>query len=100
MNGVHPGIHQDQYFYKLDYQFSMKTKVRNKESLLNFCNIFRKGMATAFVFYFDAKHSDTLWDSSHVCCYLFLGGYGQKWVCLLDHGTLKSAVSQESELIK
>ena len=26
MNGVHVGVHQDQYFYKLDYQFSMKTR--------------------------------------------------------------------------
>ena len=56
------------------------SKVPNKESLLNFCNILRKSITTAFVFYFDAKHSDTLWDSSHVCCYLFLAGYGQKWV--------------------
>ena len=56
------------------------SKVQNKESLLNFCNILRKSIATAFVFYFDAKHWDTFWDSSHVCCYLFLGAYGQKWV--------------------
>ena len=33
----------------------------------------------AFVFYCDAKHSDTLLGSSHVCCCLFLGGCGQKW---------------------
>ena len=26
---------------------------------------------TAFVFYYDAKHSNILWSSSHVCCYLF-----------------------------
>ena len=56
------------------------SKVPNNESLLNFCNILTKSIATAFVFYFEAKHSDTLWDSSHLCCYLFLGGYGQKWV--------------------
>ena len=63
--------------------------------MLNFRNILRKSIATAFVFYCDAKHSDTLLGSSHVCRYLFLGGCD-----LLDHGTLKSAVSQESELIK
>ena len=26
MNGVHFGVHQDQNFYKLDYQFSVKTR--------------------------------------------------------------------------
>ena len=30
-----------------------------------------KGVATALVFYYDAKHSDILWGSSHVHCYLF-----------------------------
>ena len=54
-------------------------KVPNKGSLLNFCNILRQSITTVFVFYFDAKHSDTLWGSSHVCCYLFLGGCGQNW---------------------
>ena len=49
-----------------------------KGSLLNFSNILRKRVATAFVFYCDAKHSDTLLGSSHVC-YLFSGGCGQKW---------------------
>ena len=48
-----------------------------------------------FVFYCDAKHSDTLQGSSCVRCYLYLGGCGQKWRGLLGHGTLKSAVSQE-----
>ena len=47
-------------------------------SLLNFSNIFRKSIATAFVFYCDAKHSDTLLGSSHVCRYLFLCGCGQE----------------------
>ena len=54
-------------------------KVPKKWSLLNFCNILRKSIATAFVFYCDAKQSDTLLGFSHVCCYLFLGGCGQKW---------------------
>ena len=65
-----------------------------KGSLLNFSNILRKSIATAFVFYCDLP------GSSHVCCYLFLGGYGQKWAWSFNHGTLKSAISQESELIK
>ena len=36
-------------------------------------------MATAFVFYYNAKHSDVLRESSHIRCNLFLGGCGQKW---------------------
>ena len=42
-------------------------------------NMLRKSIATAFVLYCDAKHSNTLLDSSHVCCYLFLGDCSQKW---------------------
>ena len=85
--------------FDVSYRFLMKVarhvQSTKKGSLLNFSNILRKSIATAFVFYCDAKHSDTLLGSSHVCRYLFLGGCD-----LLDHGTLKSAVSQESELIK
>ena len=39
----------------------------------------RKCIATAFVLYCHAKQSDTLRGSSHVRCYLLLGGCGQKW---------------------
>ena len=35
------------------------SKVPKKGNMLNFCNILRKSIATVFVFYFDAKHSDT-----------------------------------------
>ena len=52
-----------------------------KGSLLNFSNILRKSITTAFVLYYDAKHSDNLLGFSHFCCYLFLGSCGQKWVC-------------------
>ena len=45
--------------------------VPKKGSLLSFCNILRKRIVTVFMFYCDAKHSDTLRGSSHVC-YLFL----------------------------
>ena len=62
------------------------SKVPKKRSLLNFSNILRKSIATAFVFYCDAKHSDTLPGSSHVCCKLFLGGCGQKWVGMVKNG--------------
>ena len=69
--------------FDVSYRFLMKVarhvQSTKKGSLLNFSNILRKSIATAFVFYCDAKHSDTLLGSSHVCCYLFLGGCGQKW---------------------
>ena len=55
------------------------SKVPKKWRVLNFCNIPVKSIATAFVFYFNAKHSDTLRGSSYICCYLFFGGCGQKW---------------------
>ena len=55
------------------------SKVPQKRNLLIFCNILRKTIATAFVFYCDAKHSDTLQGSSHLCCYLLLGGCDQNW---------------------
>ena len=50
------------------------------KALLHFSNIFRKSIATASVFYCDAKYSDTLLGFSHVCRYFFLGGCGQKWI--------------------
>ena len=69
--------------FDVSYRFLMKVarhvQSTEKGSLLNFSNILRKSIATAFVFYCDAKHSDTLLGSSHVCCYLFLGSCGQKW---------------------
>ena len=66
--------------FDVSYRFLMKVarhvQSTKKGSLLNFSNILRKSIATAFVFYCDAKHSDTLLGSSHVCCYLFLGSCG------------------------
>ena len=29
-------------------------------------------VTTAFVLYYDVKHSDILWGSSQICCYLFV----------------------------
>ena len=78
MNGVYSGVHQDQNLYKLDYQFLMKVarhvQSTQKRKFVKFLKYIRKSMATAFVFYCHAKHSDTLLGSSHVCYYLFLGG--------------------------
>ena len=89
--------------FDVSYRFLMKVarlvQSTKKGSLLNFSNILRKSIATAFVFYCDAKHSDTLLPVMFVVTYFWVAviknGRG-----LLDHGTLKTAVSQESELIK
>ena len=35
-------------------------------------NIFAKSVVAAFVFYCDAKHSDILWGSSHIYCYILV----------------------------
>ena len=90
--------------FDVSYQFLMKVarhvQSTKKGILLNFSNILRKSIATAFVFFCDAKHSDPLLGSTHVCCYLFLDSCGQNGHGLSDHGTLKSAVPQKSELIK
>ena len=71
--------------FDVSYRFLMKVARRvqstEKGSLLNFSNILRKVIETAFVFYCDAKHSDTLQGSSHVCCFLFLEDCGHKWAC-------------------
>ena len=40
------------------------------------------------MFYCDVKRLDILWESSHVRCCFFLGGYGQKWELLLDHDSI------------
>ena len=68
--------------FDVNYRFLMKVarhvQSTKKGRLLNFSSILRKNIATAFMFYCDAKHSDTLLGSSHVCHYLFLGSCGQK----------------------
>ena len=50
--------------FDVSYRFLMKVarhvQSTEKGSLLNFSNILKKSIATAFVFYCDAKHSDTL----------------------------------------
>ena len=69
--------------FDVSYRFLMKiarhVQSTKKGSMLSFSNILRKSIAIAFVFYCDAKHSDTLLASSHVCHYLFLGSCDQKW---------------------
>ena len=79
--------------FDVSYRFLMKVarhvQSTQKREFVKFSNILRKSIATASALYFDAKHSDTLLGSSHVYCYLFSDGSSH----LLDHGTLKSAVS-------
>ena len=74
--------------FDASYRFLIKVarhvQSTKKGSLLSFSKMLRKNIATAFVFYCDAKYSDTLLGSSHVCCYLFLGGSGQKWAWTLN----------------
>ena len=88
----------------LDYRFLMKVarhvQSNQKRKLLNFCDILRKSIATPFVFYCDAKYSDTLLGSSHLCCYLFLGGCHQKWVLLLNPTISKFCHSSYMVIIK
>ena len=54
-----------------DYCFLFKWPDSSKVPKTGSCNIFAKSVATTFVFYCDAKHSDILLGSSHVYCYLF-----------------------------
>ena len=100
MNAVHFGVHQDQNFYKLDCQFLLKVAKHVQSTQKRKFVKFLQCIATVFAFYYDAKHSDTLRGSSHVCCYLFLEMFVRNGYGLLDHASLKSTVSQKSELIK
>ena len=54
-------------------------KVRKNRKFVKFLKYNKEKLPTAFVFYCDAKHLDTLRGSSHVSCYLLLGGCSQKW---------------------
>ena len=71
-----------------------------KGSLLNFSNILRKSIATASMFYCDAYIQilycvPVMFVVTYFWVAVVKSGRG-----LLGHGTLKYAVSQESELIK
>ena len=64
MNGVFD------FWCKLSILMKVARHVQStqKGSLLNFGNILEKSIVNVFVFYCDAKHSDTLLGFSHVCC--------------------------------
>ena len=98
MNGVHFGVHQDQNFYKLDYQFSVKTRhvqSTKKRKYVKFLQYIKKKYRNCFCVLFWCK---TFRYVMFVTCFWVI--VAKKGCGLLDHGTLKSAVSQESELIK
>ena len=64
-----------QSFYKLVLSFLMEVArhVQNTQNrkLVIFLQYIKKNSCNSFVFYCDAEHSDILWGSSHVFCYLF-----------------------------
>ena len=70
-----------------------------KGSLLNFCNILRKSVTSAFVFCCDANIQILYWVPVTFVVTYFWVALVKNGCGLLDHGTLKSAVSQESDLI-
>ena len=64
-----------------------------KMNSVKFFQYRRKSIGNAFVFYHDAKHSDTLWGSPFMfmfCVVVVKNGRG-----FLDPGAVKSAISQE-----
>ena len=58
MNGVHFGVHQDQNFYKLDYQFSVKTRhvqSTKKRKYVKFLQYIKKKYRNCFCVLFWCK---------------------------------------------
>ena len=60
-----------------DYCFSWKWPDISKVPKKGSWYIFAKSVTAAFVFYCDAKHSDILWRSSHVYCYILVSLHSQ-----------------------
>ena len=65
-----------QSFYKLVLSFFMEVAIHFQNSqnrkLVIFLQYIKKTCCNYFVFYCDAKHSDSLQESSHVCSYLLI----------------------------
>ena len=51
-------------------EMARRVQSSQNKKLVIFFQYLKKSVATAFVFYCDAKHSDILRGSSHVLCYL------------------------------
>ena len=66
-------VDKRQGLYKLVLSFLMEV-VRHVQNwkLVMFLQYIKKNCRNCFVFYCDAKHSDILWGSSHVHCYLLI----------------------------
>ena len=63
------------------YRFLMKTRhdqSTEKKKFVRFLQYIKKKYRICICVLFNVKHSDTWWGSSHDCCYLFLGGSGEK----------------------
>ena len=68
---------------KLDMKLTFLMQINIKVSSQFISTLWASKFSTLLykVFYYcDAKYLDNLLGSSHVCCYLFLGYSGQKWV--------------------
>ena len=65
-----------QSFYKLVLPFLMDVirhvQITQNRKFVVFLQYIKKNYRNCFLFYCDAKHSDILWGSSQVRCYLFL----------------------------
>ena len=66
-------LYKHQSFYKLALSFLMARHVQSSKNrkLEIFLQYIKKKCRNCFVFYCDAKYSDILRGSSHVCCCLF-----------------------------
>ena len=87
--------------FDVSYRFLMKVarhvQSTQKGSLLNFSNILRKSIATAIMM---QNIQILYWIPVMFVVTYFWVAMVRNGRGLLDHGTLKSAVSQENELIK
>ena len=56
----------------LSFLMEMARHIQNTQNrkLVVFLQYIKKNGRNCFFFYCDAKHSDILWGSSHICCYL------------------------------
>ena len=75
-------LHADKHqgFYELTLKFLMEVvmhaqSAQNRKLVIFLQHIEEKSITAAFVFCCDAKHSDILWGSSHVCSYSLFGKF-------------------------
>ena len=104
MYGVHFGVHQDKNFYKLHYLFLMKVarhiQSNQKRKLIIFAIYWEKVLQLLLCSIVMQNIQILYWVPVMFVVTYFWVAVVKNGRGLLDHGTLKSAVSQESELIK